>query len=457
MFRFSKTLRVFFLIVFLVVAATLIALPESLPLHFKIGNVEREFTLRRPQLQVGLFGRQITNNLELKQGLDIQGGMQLVLQADMTKLSPDDRNNALESAKNIIQRRVDLYGVSEPVVQTVHNGDDYRILVELAGMNDPDQAIQLVGTTAQLDFRLQEATTSAEATASAVALFNEFKPTGLTGQDLKRASVQFDQQTGKPVVAMEFKPEGKDKFAKITENNIGKYLAIFLDDFPIMAPQINSAIYDGQAVIQGNFGVDEAKQLSIQLNAGALPAPIQIIQQQTIGATLGQQSVQESVRAGVIGLGLIIVFMILNYGWKGVLASISLVIYAIFTVAIYKIVGVTLTLPGIAGLLLTIGMAVDANILIFERMKEELRAGKAFNQAMELGFSRAWNSIKDANVTTIFISLILINPADFSFLNTSGLVRGFGLTLLVGVLISLFTSMIVTRTLMKLFLRGNEK
>jgi len=162
------------------------------------------------------------------------------------------------------------------------------------------------------------------------------------------------------------------------------------------------------------------------------------------------------VMAGLIGLGLIIFFMIVYYGWRGLLASFSLLMYAVLTIAIYKIMGVTLSLPGIAGLLLTIGMAVDANILIFERMKEELRSGKAFNQAMELGFSRAWNSIKDANLTTIFISLVLINPADFAFLNTSGLVRGFGLTLLIGVLISLFTSMVVTRTLMKLFLRGES-
>jgi preprotein translocase subunit SecD len=254
---------------------------------------------------------------------------------------------------------------------------------------------------------------------------------------------------------MEFNDEGKDKFAEVTEKNVNQVLAIFLDGFPITTPRINSAIYDGRAVITGEFTVDDAKQLSIQLNAGALPVPIQIVQQQTIGATLGQQSVQESVRAGLIGLGLIIFFMIVLYSWRGVLASVSLVIYAILTISIYKIMGVTLSLPGIAGLLLTIGMAVDANILIFERMKEELRSGKFFNQAMELGFSRAWNSIKDANLTTIFISLVLINPADFAFLNTSGLVRGFGLTLLIGVLISLFTSMVVTRTLMRLFLRGD--
>jgi preprotein translocase subunit SecD len=448
MLRISKTLRVFFLIIFLTVIAVLIALPSELPIG--------QFTVRRPSLHFPLFGREITNDLPLKEGLDIQGGMQLILQADMTKIPESDRETALESAKEIIQRRVDLYGVSEPVIQTIHNGSDYRISVDLAGVNDPNQAIQLIGTTAELDFRLQIASPSAEATVSAVAFLSQFQPTGLTGRDLKRAAVQFDQQTGKPVVAMEFNEEGKQKFAKITEQNIGRVLAIFLDQFPVTAPTINSAIYDGQAIITGQFTVEEAKQLGIQLNAGALPVPIQIIQQQTIGATLGQQSVQESVRAGLIGLALIIIFMIAYYGWKGFLASLSLIVYAFFTVAVYKLLGVTLTLPGIAGLLLTIGMAVDANILIFERMKEELRSGRSFQQAMELGFGRAWNSIKDANLTTIFVSLILINPLDFPFLNTSGMVRGFGLTLLIGVLISLFTGMIVTKTLMRLFLRGKN-
>jgi preprotein translocase subunit SecD len=456
MLRISKTLRVFFLIVFLTVVAVLIAMPEESVIPVRIGNLNREVVLKRPSLHFPLLGRDITNDIELKEGLDIQGGMQLVLQADMSKIAPDDRENALAASKDIIQRRVDLFGVSEPVVQTLHSGDDYRIQVELAGVKDPDQALQLVGTTAELDFRLQAASPSAEATESAVAFLSQFEPTGLTGKDLKRSSVQFDQQNGSPVVAMEFNDEGRKKFASITENNINRVLAIFLDGLPVTAPRINSAIYDGQAIITGQFSVEEAKQLSIQLNAGALPVPIQIIGQQTIGATLGQQSVQQSVRAGVVGLLLVITFMILSYGWKGLLADMSLLIYAVFTIAVYKLIGITLTLPGIAGLLLTIGMAVDANILIFERMKEELRSGKSFQQSMELGFGRAWNSIKDANLTTIFIALVLINPADFPFLSTSGLVRGFGLTLLIGVLISLFTSMVITKTFMRLFLRGTD-
>jgi len=251
---------------------------------------------------------------------------------------------------------------------------------------------------------------------------------------------------------MEFNAEGTQKFAEVTKANTGRVLAIFLDGFPVSLPRIGDPILDGRAVISGQFTLEEAKELNIQLNAGALPVPIQVIEQHNIGASLGQEAVDKSIRAGVIGIICVIAFMILYYGWKGVLASISLIVYAVFTIAIYKLFNITLTLPGIAGLLLTIGMAVDSNILIFERMKEELRVGQPFDRAMELGFGRAWDSIKDANVTTIFTALVLINPLDLSFLNTSGLVRGFGITLLIGVLTSLFTGLVVTRTLMRLFL-----
>ena len=219
-----------------------------------------------------------------------------------------------------------------------------------------------------------------------------------------------------------------------------------------MAPVIQSSILTGQATITGGFAIEEAQQLSVQLNAGALPVPISVLELRTLGASLGEESVTKSIQAGVIGIGLVMLFMIMYYGMQGFVASVALVIYAIFTLALYKIIGITLTLPGIAGLILSIGMAVDANILIFERMKEELRKGKPFAHAMELGFGKAWDSIKDANIITIFTSLVLINPMEFSFLNTSGLVRGFGITLLIGVLLGLFTGVVVTRTLMRLFI-----
>jgi len=303
-----------------------------------------------------------------------------------------------------------------------------------------------------LDFRLLSSP-SAQASSSAVAFYNQFLDTGLTGKQLKRSNLQFDPQTGKPVVALEFNDEGSKLFADVTEKNTGQVLAIFLDNAPLMFPRIQSAILTGQAVITGDFSVDEAKNMAIQLNAGALPVPISVLEQRNIGASLGQQSVKDSVVAGVIGISLVMLFMILYYGAKGVIASLALLIYSVLTMALYKIMGVTLTLPGVAGLLLSIGMAVDSNILIFERMKEELRAGRSVSQAMELGFGRAWDSIKDANIVTIVTALILINPLDLSFLNSSGLVRGFGLTLLIGVIISLFTGIVVTRTLMRVFIK----
>jgi preprotein translocase subunit SecD len=452
-----KTLRVFFLIVLAAVISTIIALPTTLPIHFEVAGRTIDYTWKRPPLDFTIFGSHIHKEFELKEGLDIQGGMQIVLRADMRDIPEVDRVTAHDSVKGVIQRRVDMFGVSEPVVQTSRVGDDYRVIVELAGIKDPTQALQLIGTTAQLDFRLQDASPSAEATQSAMAFFSQFKTTGLNGKDLRRSAVQFDEKTGQPNVSLEFNEEGTKKFAEITQNHIGEVLAIFLDETPVTFPKINTAILNGQAVITGTFSVEEAKQLSIQLNAGALPVPIEVIEQRSVGASLGQESVKASVRAGLIGIIFVMIFMVLHYGWKGLIADMALLIYATFTITAYKLFGVTLTLPGIAGLLLSIGMAVDTNILIFERMKEELRSGKGFHQAMELGFGRAWDSIKDANFTTIFTALVLINPMDLPFLNTSGLVRGFGVTLLIGVLISLFTGMVVTRTFMRLFLKGDAQ
>ncbi len=441
----------------LTIVATLIALPSKWPIHISAFGRHFQTTIGSPVIDATFFGKNIHQEFKLKQGLDIQGGMQVILQAEMGAIPVEDRKTALESAREVIVRRVDLYGIAEPSVQTSQYGDQHRLIVELPGVDDPAQALQLVGTTAELDFRLESTKSAQVATPSAATFLDMYKPTGLTGKQLKRATVQFDQRTSEPVVSLEFNPDGAQLFSTITTQNVGGRLGIFIDGFPIMVPSINTPITDGRAIITGGFTLDQAKQLTIQLNAGALPVPITVLEQRTIGASLGQDSVQKSVRAGLVGLGLVMLFMILIYGVKGFLADLALIIYAILTIAIYKLMGVTLTLPGIAGLLLSIGMAVDSNILIFERMKEELRLGKPFKQAMELGFGRAWDSIKDANVATIMTAVILINPLNLSFLNTSGLVRGFGLTLLVGVLISLFTGIVVTRTLMRLFLTDTTK
>lgn len=440
-----KTTRTFLLISLLTAVSLYIALPKEMV----------------PPFRVTIFGKQIRSpEFELKKGLDIQGGMEVVLKADMTNIAEEDRDTAIESAREVILRRVDLFGINEPTVTTSKTADEYRLLVDLPGVSDSNQALQLVGTTAQLDFRLQNPDLATpESTTSAIAFFNQFQQTTLTGKQLKRATVQFDPQTNEPVIALEFDDEGREIFAAITQENVGQVLAIFLDDYPLAMPRINTPILDGRAVMTGGFDLEGAKQTAIQLNAGALPIPIEIIEQRQLGASLGQEAVEKSVRAGLIGVGLVMAFMIMLYGWNGVIADFALIVYSILTVAIYKVLGVTLTLPGIAGMLLTIGMAVDANILIFERMKEELRLDKPWKRAMELGFGRAWDSIKDANIATIMTALVLINPLDFSFLNTSGMVRGFGITLLIGVLISLFTGVVVTRTLMRLFLRekGGKK
>lgn len=387
----------------------------------------------------------------LKLGLDLQGGTEVVLETQMDKIDPQNRDSALESAKNVIERRVNLYGVSEALVQTSRIGQQRRILVELPGLRDASAAAKLVGKTAQLDFRELVSTPSAEASGSAVADFASFKSTGLTGADLKSAQVTFGSGGGSagPQVAIEFTAEGGRKFADITRRNVNKPLAMILDDAPISwpPPVVSQEIVGGNAVITGQFTTQEAKDLAIQLNAGALPVPIKILQQQSIGPTLGAQSVNKSLIAGAIGLGVVAVYMAAYYGILGLIADAALIIYTLLILAIFKtgffiLPPITLTLAGIAGFILSIGMAVDANILIFERMKEELRWGKGKTSALELGFKRAWSSIWASNVSSLMTAAILYG------LGTS-LIRGFAITLAIGVLVSMFTSYIVTKTFLK--------
>lgn len=438
--------RLFTIIICLVFIALVIDMPQEMPLKINVGQVKVDTIIRRPKFDFTLFGKRIATDFNIKKGLDLQGGTHVVLRADMTNIKPEDRQSALDSSKNIIARRVDLFGVSEPVIQTSVTGDEYRIVVELPGIKDINQALDLIGKTAQLDFR------ELTPTATQAAFLTDFQTTSLTGKHLKKAAVSFDQ-AGKPEVSITFNEEGTKLFADITGRNIGKPVGIFLDELPVTIPKVNSHIVGGDAVITGQFTLEEAKNLSIQLNAGALPVPIEILEQQNVGASLGQDSVNRSLRAGLIGLGMVMLFMILLYGFQGFLADIALVVYGLLTLALYKLIPVTLTLPGLAGFILSVGMAVDSNILIFERMKEELRMGKPWQTSMELGFGRAWDSIQDANVATLITSFILFNPLDWQFLNSSGMVRGFALTLSLGVVTSLFTGIVVTRTLMRLFYR----
>jgi len=432
-----------FLIFFLTLIAGFIALPDQFA------------NFQKPKIDFYFLGKHIYKDYQLRKGLDIQGGMQVVLEAEMNEIPEEDKTIALEAAREVIAKRVDLYGISESSIQTSKANGQSRLIIELPGVSDPAEALELVGKTALLEFKLQRELTDEEiieATRSPQVWLSSFVDTGLTGKQLKKSQAQLDPQTSKPTISLEMNEEGRELFAEITKTHVNEVLAIFIDGMPIMTPVISTPILDGKAVISGDFSVEEAKNLAIQLNAGALPVNIKVLEQKTIGASLGDESIQKSIKAGIIGLALVLFFMILYYGWLGFVASISLIIYAILTIALYKVLGVVLTLPGIAGLILTIGMAVDANILIFERMKEELRSGNPYARAMELGFGRAWDSIKDANLASIFTALVLINPLNFSFLNTSGMVKGFGLTFLIGTLLSLFTGVTVSRLLLRAFL-----
>lgn len=445
----QKSLLIF--IFFIFVTSLIVDLPKQLPIKFQFRDFEFEHTLVRPELNISVFGASFKRDLEVKKGLDLAGGTHLVYQADMSSIAVENRDEALEATRANIERRVNLYGVAEPAIWTARTGDDYRLVVELPGAKDIDAAIDLIGQTAQLDFRKQAASGDQEATPPAIAF--DFESTGLTGKDLKRAQVQFDPNTSQPVVGLEFSNEGAKKFEEITRENVGQIIGIFLDQMPISLPRVEEPITGGNAIIRGDFTLEEAKKLSIQLNAGALPLPIKIIEQRNIGATLGEESVQKSVRAGLIGLAMVIFFMWVYYGYLGFLANVALVIYGLVTLAVYKLIPVTLTLPGIAGFILSVGMAVDANILIFERIKEEKRAGRPLKAALELGFGRAWDSIRDANICTLITCFVLFNPFSWNFLNVSGPVRGFALTLAMGIGIGLFTGIVATRTLLRVFYR----
>lgn len=465
MLKKSQLVRSFVWILGLLVVAGFIALPSKWEWHWREKTISFDKTILKPTI----MGKEYSLDLPLKKGLDIAGGVQLLLEADMSKISTADRLDALAAAVEVVRNRIDAYGVSEPVIQTAINGEQYRIIVELPGVDNADQALSLIGKTALMDFRLQDATKAAqlaknnEATNDAeyinqyMAYLDSFTKTDLTGSMLKKANATYNQQTGQPVIGLEFTEEGREIFARLTKENIGGVLGIFIDDMPVTAPKIESAIVDGNAIISGQFTRKSSQELAIQLNSGALPVPLSVLQQKEVGASLGADSINESVVAGIIGLVLVCLFMIFNYGKKGIIADVGLVIYAILTIALYKIFGITLTLPGLAALLLSIGMAVDANILIFSRLQEELLLGKSLNRARELAFGRAWDSIRDANAITIAIAIILINPFNFNFLNSSGMIRGFGITLLLGVITGLFTGIFVSRALLRVWLREKEE
>lgn len=422
----KRTRLTFIGIVLLAIVAGLIVWPKGPNLNFKpIGiNFDRE--------------------LKIHEGLDLEGGSHLVYDADMSKVKETDRSGALDSAVEVIDRRVNGLGVSEPLVQATRTAGQYRVIVELPGVTDVSQANQLIGKTADLQF--WELNPSPPPSPQPGNPLSEFKPTNLSGADLKTASVGFDRQTGEPQVLLTFNGEGAKKFGEITTRNVTKPVPIVLDGGLLNSPTIQEPITDGSAQITGGFSVQEAKQLVTQLKAGALPVPLKLAEQRTVGPTLGRDSVQQSLAAGLIGLFLVALFMLFFYRWPGVLAVTALLLYTAVMVALFKLIPVTLTLAGIAGFILSIGIAVDANILIFERMKEELRSGRPLNSAVEVGFARAFTSIRDSNVASLLMSGVL-------YVFGSGTIKGFAVVLALGVLVSLFSAITVTRTLMRLTAR----
>lgn len=380
-------------------------------------------------------------------GLDLLGGTHLVYEGDLSQSV--DKTSAMEGVRDVIERRVNLFGVSEPVVQIEGNN---RLVVELAGIKDINQAIKLIGETPFLQF-LEECASSEptiENGGKCLPLGEglSVKETELTGKHIEKAQVIFPSGVGSslgPEVELQFNSEGAKLFEQITERNVNKYVAIFLDGQPISIPVVQQVIRGGKATISGNFTTQEAKELATRLNAGALPVPIKLVSQNTIGASLGRDSLERSLRAGLYGILMVALFMLLFYRLPGLVSIYALLIYIIFVLAIYKFLPVTLTLAGIAGFILSLGIAVDANILIFARMKEELAQGKSLAASSQEGFRRAWFSIRDSHITTLLGALVL-------YLFTTSIVKGFALTLGIGVGLSLFTATVVTRQNLKFFL-----
>jgi len=405
-------------------------------------------------------------NIPFKLGLDLQGGTHLVYEADLSNIDKSDYTSAMEGLRDIIERRVNLFGVQEPIVQTEEAVGSHRLVVELAGIKDPAQAIKMIGQTPFLEFKIQrpeeetqkildkkkEVEGKSEEEIKKIENWElsledpYFESTELTGKylDAKKTELSFDPNTGKPIILLRFNKEGAEIFEKLTEENIGKILAIYIDGVPISTPVVQEKITGGRAQITGNFSVQEARELVRNLKAGALPVPIKLISQQSVGPTLGAISLKESLRAGICGFLAVILFMIIFYRIPGLLAGIALGIYVIFILSLFKLIPVTLTLAGIGGFILSIGMAVDANVLIFSRFREELKEGKDFSIALKEGFRRSWPSIRDGNLTTLIVAMILF------FFGTS-FIKGFALTLSIGILVSMFSAIFITRSLMMIF------
>lgn len=454
----------FIIVLLLALMGIMINASTPVMLDFPIPNPLTGKTVKIHQPYPGIpFMSHLGRDLSFRRGLDLQGGTSITMKANMKDIPQSQRESALNSAKAVIEKRINFFGVSEPVVQTAQVNKDYRILVEIPGVTDVNQAVSLVGKTAKLTFwegsgeSASASSSTKTATESAIhdlmsgvplgvsqLVGSNPKQTNLSGSDLKQADVTFDSSTGKPQVQLTFTSAGAKKFADITSRNVGKIVAIALDQQVIEAPRVNSPIVGGNAVISGSFTTKQANSLQIQLNAGALPVSLSVLEQHAVGATLGQSSLEKSFVAGILGFLVIIIFMIVLYSRLGVIASFALLIYSLLVLSLFRLIPVTLTLAGMAGFILSVGIAVDANILIFERMKEEIRRDRSLATAIDLGFSRAWPSIRDSNVASLITSSIL-------FYFGTGVVRGFAFTLALGIIVSMFSAIFVTRTFLQVF------
>lgn len=404
-----------------------------------------------------LLNKSHQEGTDFKYGLDLSGGTHLVYRADVSNVEAGNVDNSMDILRRTIEKRVNIFGVSEPIVQVEKGGafssseDNNRLIVELPGVTDLDEALKAIGETPLLEFKLetedqQKIENAIETSEDGTIKIKDgmideiYQATGLTGGQLQSARLVFDQRTSQPVVTLDFNKEGAELFRKITKENVGRTMAIFLDGEIISAPVIRQEISGGTAQIDGQFTPEEARSLASNLSFGALPVPIELISSQTIGASLGSDALSSGINALLISMGLIFLFLVVFYRFPGVLASFSLGIYLLIILALFKWIPVVLTTPGIAGLILSIGMAVDANILIFERMKEELDGGRTLFDGISEGFKRAWPSIRDGNISSLLAAAVLYWFSD------TAIIKGFALVFALGVLVSMISAVLISRT-----------
>lgn len=387
-------------------------------------------------LSVGSWSRDVT----LRQGLDLKGGAYLVYEADTGSLKGTDQSNAMESVRSVFENRVNTLGVTEPEIRIGSSGGKPTLVVSLPGISDINKAKALLGSTAKLEFKDEAGNVVLEG-KDLVANKTTYEPSQSSSGTGLASTSEWE-------VKLVLTSEGKEKFATATSANINKQIGIYLDDVIISNPTVQSAITGGEARITGSFTNESAKDLALKLQSGALPVPVKLVQEQTVGATLGSDAIAKSLMAAVIAVALVMIFMIAYYHWCGVLASLALVVYVLINVMLYRLFPVTITLAGLAGFIISVGIAVDTNVLTFERLKEELRAGKPLPIAITEGFRRSWTSIRDSHISGIISAIVI-----FTF--ASGAVRGFALVLLIGTLLSLFTAITVTRNWM-LLLSGSK-